>query len=149
MVTGQSKLSDLSIYHEKILKLASLNKKSNELSEFSSSHKLKNPMCGDEVDVRVLLKSNLIVKISAKVRGCALCEASARLVVQIFQNKTIPVDNFLYDFKTWLSDNTRELKPSIPQEIEVFFPIKSIKNRHSCIIMPHEALFKALDKIKK
>ena len=31
MVTGKSKLNDLSIYHEKILKLASSNKKSNEL----------------------------------------------------------------------------------------------------------------------
>ena len=148
MVTGQSKLNDLSIYHEKILKLASFNKKSNELSEFSTSHKLKNPMCGDEVDVSIHLKSNLIIKISAKVRGCALCEASAGLVVGIFQNKKIPVHNFLSDFKLWLSDNTKELNPTTPEEIEVFFPIKSIKNRHSCIIMPHEAVFKALDKIK-
>ena len=148
MVTGQSKLNDLSIYHEKILKLASLNKKSSELSEFSTSHKLKNPMCGDEVDVRIDVKGNLIIKISAKVRGCALCEASAGLVVEIFQNKNIPVYNFLSDFKLWLSNNVSELKPSTPQEIGVFFPIKSIKNRHTCIIMPHEAVFKALDKIK-
>ena len=71
-----------------------------------------------------------------------------QLVVEIFQNKKIPVHNFLSDFKLWLSDNSNELKSTTPQEIEVFFPIKSIKNRHSCIIMPHEAVFRALDKIK-
>ena len=85
MVTGKSKLNDLSIYHEKILKLASLNKKSIELSEFSTSHKLKNPMCGDEVKDRIKLINNQIDKISATVRGCALCEASAGLVVKLFE----------------------------------------------------------------
>ncbi len=147
MVVGKPKLSDLSIYHEKILQLASFNKKSIDLHNFNSSFKLKNPMCGDEVHVKVLLQQNEIKKISAKVRGCALCEASAGLVLKIFNNEKLPIKNFLSDYKNWLNDESMELLPSLPNEISVFFPIKPIKNRHTCIIIPFKAMFKALDKM--
>ena len=48
---------------------------------------MRNPMCGDEVKVRIKLVKTKIIDISAIVRGCALCEASAGLVVDLFKNK--------------------------------------------------------------
>ena len=141
-------MTDLSIYHEKILNLASFNKESNEIIDFHSSCELKNPMCGDQVNVKIFVDQGLIKNISAKVRGCALCEASVGLVVKIFKDKHVPIINFLNEFRHWLNDENSEITSYMPNELEVFLPIKTIKNRHTCVIMPFEAIIKTLDELK-
>ena len=98
-------MSDLTIYQEKILVLAHENKKSIAIEDFNYSFDMKNPMCGDEVKVRINIIDNKIENISAIVRGCALCEASAGLVVRTFNQNALPKNNFIENFKKWLSDN--------------------------------------------
>ena len=145
MVTVKSKLNDLSIYQKKILDLASFNKKSIELKEFNISKELKNPLCGDVVYVRVNLIDNKIKDLSAKVRGCALCEASAGLVVNYFSNQNLPINNFMEYFDNWLLKKNMEFPKQLPEELKVFFPIQDVKNRHVCIKMPFEAFFQSIN----
>ena len=97
-------LNNLSIYQEKILALANQNKITAPIEDFNCSYDMKNPMCGDEVKVRIKILQNKIETISAIVRGCALCEASAGLVVQTFSNKDLPDTNFLEIFRHWLNN---------------------------------------------
>jgi nitrogen fixation NifU-like protein len=137
-------LNTLSIYQEKILKLAAENKKSFAIDHYNCSFNMKNPMCGDEVQVRVDLINKKINNISAIVRGCALCEASAGLVVQLFKNNSVPHNDFMKEFLFWLNNNSQEINSSLPKELEIFLPIKEISNRHTCITMPFEATIKSL-----
>lgn len=132
-------MNDLSIYQEKILNLAADNKKNKAIEDYNRSAEVKNPMCGDEVKVRIKLIDNQIDKISATVRGCALCEASAGLVVKLFEKNEMPSKSFISDFKKWLDSSDQKLLESLPNEISIFRPIKEIKNRHKCITMPFEA----------
>ena len=132
-------MNDLSIYQEKILNLAADNKKNKAIEDYNRSAEVKNPMCGDEVKVRIKLIDNQIDKISATVRGCALCEASAGLVVKLFEKNEMPSKSFISDFKKWLDSSDQKLLESLPNEISIFKPIKEIKNRHKCITMPFEA----------
>ena len=144
MVTVKSKLNDLSIYQKRILDLASINKKSVELKEFNVSKELKNPLCGDVVNIRLNLINNQIQDLSAKVRGCALCEASAGLVVNYFSNKYLPINDFMEYFNKWLSKNHDNYPDELPEELKIFSPIQDIKNRHTCVKMPFEAFFKSI-----
>ena len=140
-------MNTLSIYQEKILKLAAENKKSFAIDHYNCSFNMKNPMCGDEVQVRVDLINKKINNISAIVRGCALCEASAGLVVQLFKNNSVPHNDFMKEFLFWLNNNGQEINSSLPKELEIFLPIKEIVNRHTCITMPFEATIKSLKTI--
>ena len=137
-------MNTLSIYQEKILKLAAENKKSFAIDHYNCSFNMKNPMCGDEVQVRVDLINKKINNISAIVRGCALCEASAGLVVQLFKNNSVPHNDFMKQFLFWLNNNGQEINSLLPKELEIFLPIKEISNRHTCITMPFEATIKSL-----
>lgn len=137
-------MNTLSIYQEKILKLAAENKKSFAIDHYNCSFNMKNPMCGDEVQVRVDLINKKINNISAIVRGCALCEASAGLVVQLFKNNSVPHNDFMKEFLFWLNNNGQKIDGSLPKELEIFLPIKEISNRHTCITMPFEATIKSL-----
>ena len=137
-------MNTLSIYQEKILKLAAENKKSFAIDHYNCSFNMKNPMCGDEVKVRVDLINKKINNISAIVRGCALCEASAGLVVQLFKNNSVPHNDFMKEFLFWLNNNGQEINSYLPKALEIFLPIKEISNRHTCITMPFEATIKSL-----
>ena len=137
-------MNDLSIYQEKILNLANENKKSIAIEDFNRSFEVKNPMCGDEVKVRLKLIDKQIIDISAIVRGCALCEASAGLVVKLFKNNDIPNKQLTKDFENWLNNIDQPIPATLPKEMDVFKPIKEIKNRHKCITMPFEATVKSV-----
>ena len=138
-------MNNLSIYQEKILSLAAKNKKIVALKDFNRSFDMRNPMCGDEVKVRIKLVETKIIDISAVVRGCALCDASAGLVVELFKNKDIPDENFLKEFFSWLENAERNLSDQLPIEMKIFEPIREIKNRHKCITMPFEATYRSID----
>ena len=137
-------MNELLIYQDKILSLAAENKKSLPIENFNRSYEIKNPLCGDEVKVRIRLVNNEIDDISTIVRGCALCEDSAGLTVKLFKNKKIPNNNFVKDFLNWLENKDQDLPISLPDEIGVFTPIRDIKNRHKCITMPFEAILKSI-----
>ena len=137
-------MNELSIYQDKILSLAAENKKSIAIQDFNRSYEMKNPMCGDEVKIRIKLLNNQIDNISAIVRGCALCEASAGLTVKLFKKSEIPNSNFIEDFLNWLEYKNQNLSNSLPKEINIFTPIRDIKNRHKCITMPFEATIKSI-----
>ena len=137
-------MNDLTIYHKKILKLASTNRESLEIKDFNFSKEVKNPLCGDLVEVRINIINNSIKNLSAKVKGCALCEASAGLVVNYFSNKNLPINDFMEYFNKWLSKNHDNYPDKLPEELKIFTPIQDIKNRHTCIKMPFEAFFKSI-----
>lgn len=137
-------MNELSIYQDKILILAAENKKSIAIQDFNRSYEMKNPMCGDEVKVRIKLLNNQIDDISAIVRGCALCEASAGLTVKLFKKSEMPNSNFIEEFLNWLEYKNQNLSNSLPQEMNIFTPIRDIKNRHKCITMPFEATIKSI-----
>ena len=137
-------MNDLTIYHKKILELASANRKSLEINDFNFSKEVKNPLCGDLVEVRVKILNDSVKNLSAKVKGCALCEASAGVVVNYFLNKNLPTNDFMKYFDKWLTKNYHEYPSELPEELKIFLPIQDIKNRHTCIKMPFEAFFKSI-----
>ncbi len=137
-------MNDLTIYHKKILELASANRKSLEINDFNFSKEVKNPLCGDLVEVRVNIINSSIKNLSAKVKGCALCEASAGVVVNYFLNKNLPTNDFMEYFDKWLTKNYDAFPNELPEELKIFLPIQDIKNRHTCIKMPFEAFFKSI-----
>ena len=137
-------MNDLTIYHKKILELASINRKSFEINDFNFSKEVKNPLCGDLVEVRINIINNSIKNLSAKVKGCALCEASAGLVVNYFSNKNLPINDFMEHFNKWLNNNHDNYPDELPEDLKIFSPIQDIKNRHTCIKMPFEAFFKSI-----
>ena len=137
-------MNELTIYHKKILELAFINRKSLEINDFNFSKEVKNPLCGDLVEVRINIINNSIKNVSAKVKGCALCEASAGLVVNYFSNKNLPINDFMEHFNKWLNNNHDNYPDELPEDLKIFSPIQDIKNRHTCVKIPFEAFFKSI-----
>ena len=80
------------LYQKQILELA----KQSRTHELDINAPLQascdNPTCGDRVDISFELKDDAINNIGIKVRGCALCEAGAGLVVCLLYTSPSPRD---------------------------------------------------------
>ena len=103
----------------------------------SDKIKVKDPLIPNIIN-------NSIKNLSAKVKGCALCEASAGVVVNYFLNKNLPTNDFMEYFDRWLAKEYDKYPNELPEELKIFLPIQDIKNRHTCIKMPFEAFFKSI-----
>ncbi len=56
-----------------------------------------NPLCGDEVDVYLELRDDVLAEISFEVSGCAICIASASLMSEHLKSATVAVAQAVSD----------------------------------------------------
>ena len=100
-----------------ILKIASDN---NNKSIHNCTHrsKLKNHLCGDEIQIKMIIESDKILEFGYEGKSCIYCQAAANLLSKISINK-----------KKWKLMNK-------------IFKSKN-KSRKECILLP----FKAAKKI--
>jgi nitrogen fixation protein NifU and related proteins len=56
-----------------------------------------NPLCGDHVDVYLLIEDGIIKDVSFKGEGCAISKASASLMTQILKGKTREEAEILFE----------------------------------------------------
>mgnify|MGYP001160852047 FL=1 len=138
-----SSLEDL--YQSKILEFARMARDINLLTDPNVSFTSKNPVCGDEVTIDLIInKDNIISHYGHKVRGCALCEASTGLLSKNviglnFKNSFILKKNLSF----WLNEKLDKFTFS---EIENFSPVKKFKNRYKCVLLSFDALQGACEK---
>ena len=54
-------------------------------------------------------------------------------------------EGFLNEISNWPENTEHHFSDNLPIEMEIFEPIREIKNRHKCITMPFEATYKSID----
>ena len=77
------------IYREILLEHARHPKNSGRLENPGLSASVKNPLCGDELELTLALSGELIQDCMAMVRGCSICQASASIMSEIIIRKTL------------------------------------------------------------
>ena len=60
----------------KILEIASHAENKKELSNPTHSSKNKNPICGDEMEISLVVKKNIIEDMAYNCKSCVYCQAS-------------------------------------------------------------------------
>lgn len=67
------------------------NPRNKGLKEDSKYHslRLKNPSCGDDVTIQVLVEDGLVKEVRHQGTGCSICCASASVMTEIIKGKTI------------------------------------------------------------
>lgn len=109
-----------------------------------------NPLCGDRVTIDVKLADGRIADFAQNVRGCLLCEASASLIGCHAVGATAEqVAEAQAAMKNMLRAPEQDGSDERPwNEIADFAPVRAIKSRHECVLLPFEALVQALDEAK-
>lgn len=127
----------------KILQIAADTKNNKEIKNFTHKSKNKNPLCGDEIEISLIVKNKKILDLGYQCKSCVYCEASASLLSKLVLKKSLDKINelsiFVSDF--FKEDNSKFSKEWKP--FEKLFDKKNI-SRKECILLPFKTLAKAL-----
>ena len=129
--------------NKEIIRLAACNNNVGLKNEYSHKTSLKNSLCGDKITVEILIKNTKVSSIRYETEACIFCEASASLISKKIQNlyiKDVKKD-FLYLKK--ISNNKKLKIPNKLSDYKKLFNSVNL-NRIKCIILPFNAILKAL-----
>ena len=68
-----------------ILKIASNTNNFKDLKKFTHYTKSKNPLCGDEIHIKLIISNQKVVDFGYQGKSCVYCQATA----SILSNKLI------------------------------------------------------------
>ena len=127
----------------KILEIASNTENHKIVKNHTHSSKNKNPVCGDEMEISLLVKNDLIEDIGYQCKSCVYCQASVSMLSSKIKNKKIDKIKNMLAFAESLFEN-KEIK--INKEWEDFKKILNKKNiaRKECLLLPFKTISKAL-----
>ncbi|MBV8651803.1 MAG: iron-sulfur cluster assembly scaffold protein [Alphaproteobacteria bacterium] len=134
------------LYQKAIIDLARAAVGHGKLAAPDASVTIDNPLCGDRVSIDLSLRDGKVVELAHRVRGCALCEASASAIA----SHAIGADE---RHLAAAKDSAAAIIAGSAEdgawpELAVFRPVREHKSRHRCVMLPFEALLKALAEAK-
>ena len=125
-----------------ILKIAANTDNNRNIENRTHVSKLKNSLCGDEMQVELILKNEKILDFGYQGKSCVYCQASASLLSKISINNQKKKLNDLCDkAELYFYDNVKITEKewvSLKKLIK-----KENVNKKDCILLP----FKTLKKI--
>ena len=127
----------------RILEIASHTDNNKVLSNPTHNFKNKNPLCGDEMEISLIVKNEIIKDMGYQCKSCVYCQASVSLLSRKTINKTLlHVKNLLKVAETFFEKED----VVFPKEWSIFNKIFNKKNisRKECLLLPFKTLAKAL-----
>ena len=104
---------------------------------------LKNPACGDDVFIYVLINNNIVKDIAYDVNGCSICKASTSIMSELLIGKSKDqVNNIITNINNMLIGKPFDDK--LVLDAIAFEGIKNLPPRIKCAILPYKAYKKAL-----
>jgi nitrogen fixation NifU-like protein len=103
-----------------------------------------NPVCGDRVTLELRMEDGHVGAVAHKVRGCLLCEAAASVIGANAPGSTAEEIAAAREAVTALVKDGAEIPADSWSDLAIFHPVTEHKSRHYCVLLPFEALDKAL-----
>ena len=127
----------------KIINLASNTKNYGLKKNGTYTASCKNTTCGDRVKIQIYSKKGIIKDLRYETESCIFCQASASILSNVI--KSIHEKDLKKEIENvYKSFNNAKIK--LPKKYYLFKPLinKKYKNRTNCILLPFNAILKAL-----
>ena len=127
----------------RILEIASNTENNKVLDNFTHQSRNKNPICGDEMEISLVVKNDKVVDMGYQCKSCVYCQASVSLLSQKIKNKNIQeIKNFVISCEN-IFENTKTLFEKNWKDFLELFNKKNI-SRKECLLLPLRTVLKAL-----
>ena len=125
-----------------VLKIAANTDNNRNIENRTHVSKLKNSLCGDEMQVELILKNEKILDFGYQGKSCVYCQASASLLSKISINNQKKKLNDLCDKAELYFDDNVKITEKEWISLKKLIKKENI-NKKDCILLP----FKTLKKI--
>ena len=126
-----------------IINIAADTKNDKKIKNFTHKSKYKNSLCGDQIEIRLIVKENKIFDIGYQSQACIYCQASASILSRLAMNKNLTNINKLINEVLKYFNRKNHFLSKETKKLENILNKKN-HSRKNCILLPFKALKKAL-----
>ena len=132
----------------KILEIASNTTNHKVVKNYTHQSKNKNPLCGDEMEISLIVKDNIIQDMGYQCKSCVYCQASVSLLSSwVIQVPIEKISDFVTKAEFFFDKNFDQSKKINIKGLNDFKKIMNPENisRKECLLLPFKTLSKALN----
>tara|TARA_B100000963_G_scaffold282820_1_gene251467 strand:- start:480 stop:881 length:402 start_codon:yes stop_codon:yes gene_type:complete len=129
-----------------IIKIASDTKNFKDIENYTNYSSFKNPLCGDEIHIKLIIKNQKVVDFGYQGNSCVYCQATSSLLSKKLINWTTFKINELCDYVKNYFDQKDEILDKRWKFLEKLLSKKNIAKKE-CILLPFNALKKIVVKL--
>ncbi len=126
----------------RILEIASDTKNNKNIKNYTHFAKSKNPLCGDEIQIKLVINDEKLIDFGYQGKSCIYCQATASLLSKNLINSKKNKINELCDFAKSYFNKKNENIDKKWSFLNKLFNHNNV-SRKECILLP----FKTLKKI--
>ena len=127
----------------KILEIASNTENNKILTKHTHKSKNKNPICGDVMEISLIVKNNKVLDMGYQCKSCVYCQASVSLLSQNIKDKNLDEIKDFIDTCENIFENTKINLEKKWLSFKELFNKKNI-SRKDCLLLPMRTVLKAL-----
>ena len=127
----------------KILEIAS-HTDNNKVLENSTHHsKNKNPICGDEMEISLIVENNKVTDMGYQCKSCVYCQASVSMLSKKIKNQNLDEIRKFIETSESMFESTKLV---LEKKWKDFIELLNKKNisRKECLLLPMRTVLKAL-----
>ncbi len=127
----------------RILEIAAHTENNKVVENYTHKSKHKNPLCGDEMEISLIVKEDVVKDMGYQCKSCVYCQASVSLLSRKIKEKRVD------DIKKFIKVGEQlfeDAKVSMEKHWKDFKEILDKKNlsRKECLLLPLRTIAKAL-----
>ena len=127
----------------RILEIAAHTENNKVVENYTHKSKHKNPLCGDEMEISLIVKEDVVKDMGYQCKSCVYCQASVSLLSRKIKEKKV------YYIKKFIKVGEQlfeDAKVSMEKHWKDFKEILDKKNlsRKECLLLPLRTIAKAL-----
>jgi nitrogen fixation NifU-like protein len=127
----------------RILEIAAHTENNKIVENYTHKSKHKNPLCGDEMEISLIVKEDVVKDMGYQCKSCVYCQASVSLLSRKIKEKKVDdVKKFIKVGEQLFED----AKVNMEKHWKDFKEILDKKNlsRKECLLLPLRTIAKAL-----
>ena len=127
----------------RILEIAAHTENNKVVENYTHKSKHKNPLCGDEMEISLIVKEDVVKDMGYQCKSCVYCQASVSLLSRKIKEKKVD------DIKKFIKIGEQlfeDAKVNMEKHWKEFKEILDKKNlsRKECLLLPLRTIAKAL-----
>jgi len=133
------------LYQEVILDHYRRPRNRGTIAEPTGTASLRNPLCGDEVDVQVALHDGKVADVKFAGRGCSISQASASMMTELVKGRTPDEVHALGErFAEMIRGDAEAAKDQALGQARALSGVSRFPTRVRCALIAWEAMERAV-----
>ena len=133
------------LYQQLILDHNQSPRNFKKLEDFDFHKHGHNPLCGDQLEIFIKLKKDTITNLTFIGSGCAISKASASIMTETLNGKTISEANLVFN-KFREMAKSGEVSEELPMKLTVLSGIYKYPARVKCALLAWHTMHQTFDK---